>query len=276
MNRTKSVCVFFTTALLWPVITLASENEIPPQGSFSQAECIECHSQLSPEMIDQWRDGPHAETECLACHGNKHGVLPGARRNTTCMNCHTGEVEHSYASSKHGVIFTLEEDSWDWTLPLERANYRVPGCAYCHLHDGDHGDTMEASRGQHVRDVVCVGCHAPRYVTDQFTIGAELIEIGHLKAREATAIATRHPQGPGAVENLLESVQRHLRNVRLGVGHQSPDYQWWLGQPALDGDLIRLRDAVAKAKRWAFFREQNNGSRPGTVQEQQKNEPGKP
>jgi hypothetical protein len=37
--------------------------------------------------------------------------------------------------------------------------------------------------------------------------------------------------------------------VRLGAGHQSPDYQWWHGQPALDGDLIRLRAAVAQAER---------------------------
>jgi hypothetical protein len=37
--------------------------------------------------------------------------------------------------------------------------------------------------------------------------------------------------------------------VRLGAGHQSPDYQWWHGQPALDGDLIRLRDGVAQATR---------------------------
>jgi hypothetical protein len=33
------------------------------------------------------------------------------------------------------------------------------------------------------------------------------------------------------------------------VGHQSPDYQWWHGQPALDGDLIRIRDAMDEARR---------------------------
>jgi len=41
----------------------------------------------------------------------------------------------------------------------------------------------------------------------------------------------------------------HLKNVRLGVGHQSPDYQWWHGQPALDGDLIRIRDRIAESRR---------------------------
>jgi hypothetical protein len=51
------------------------------------------------------------------------------------------------------------------------------------------------------------------------------------------------------VRGPLDSAAHHLRNVRLGAGHQSPDYQWWHGQAALDGDLIRLRDAVALAWR---------------------------
>ena len=62
-------------------------------------------------------------------------------------------------------------------------------------------------------------------------------------------VAVRHPQGATAVRGELASVARHLANVRLGAGHQSPDYQWWHGQPALDGDLIRLREVVARAAR---------------------------
>jgi hypothetical protein len=33
------------------------------------------------------------------------------------------------------------------------------------------------------------------------------------------------------------------------VGHQSPDYQWWHGQPALDGDLLRIKGVVAERER---------------------------
>jgi hypothetical protein len=62
-------------------------------------------------------------------------------------------------------------------------------------------------------------------------------------------VAARHPQGATAVHGELSSVARHLANVRLGAGHQSPDYQWWHGQPALDGDLIRRREVVARAAR---------------------------
>jgi hypothetical protein len=71
--------------------------------------------------------------------------------------------------------------------------------------------------------------------------------------------AALHPAGAAAVANLLEATERHLRNVRLGAGHQSPDYQWWQGQPALDGDLIRLRGAVAQALREGAAAQQDRG-----------------
>jgi len=92
-------------------------------------------------------------------------------------------------------------------------------------------------------------CHAPRYVREQLDAGERLVDIAKLKRAEAHGIAARHPAGAAASAELLDSVDRHLRNVRLGAGHQSPDYQWWHGQPALDGDLIRLRAAVAQALR---------------------------
>ncbi|MCP4701145.1 MAG: hypothetical protein GY862_30465 [Gammaproteobacteria bacterium] len=216
---------------------------------FTQTQCQTCHKKRDPALTTQWRAGPHAAVACLACHGDRHGALPAARQDAACTGCHGGATEHSYAVSKHGVIVILEQTRWDWTAPLARGNYRAPGCAYCHLHDGDHGNTMDAARGRHVREWICGGCHAPRYVADQFAAGTQLLEIGRLKAEEAASIAARHPQGPKALAETLELVQKHLRHLRLGAGHHSPDYQWWHGQPALDGDLIRLRDAVARALR---------------------------
>lgn len=238
----------------------------PAPGPFTQAQCLECHDARDPELQRQWRNGPHATTaDCPACHGDRHGRLFAARRDDACTRCHGGAVEHSHAGSKHGVIATLERDRQDWTAPLKRGNYRAPGCAYCHLHAGDHGDTMDAARGRHVREWVCSGCHAPRYVADQFAAGAELLEIGRRKAEEAAAIAALHPEGAERLSELLQQVREHLANLRLGAGHQSPDYQWWYGQPALDGDLIRLRDAVAQARRRSAL--PGNPDRPRTGSE---------
>jgi formate-dependent nitrite reductase cytochrome c552 subunit len=221
-----------------------------PAGPFSQAECVACHSGRDAALVAQWRAGPHGATaDCVACHGERHGALPVARADTACTGCHDGALAHSYATSKHGVLVRIGRP--DWSRPLQRGEHRAPGCAYCHLHDREHGDSMDAARGPEVREWVCSGCHAPRYVREQLDAGERLTAIADLKVAEAEQIAARHPAGADAVADLLASTREHLRNVRLGAGHQSPDYQWWHGQPALDGDLIRLRDAVARATRQA-------------------------
>lgn len=239
-------------AAAWLLLAaIAAQAGAPPSGPFTHSQCLECHTQTTPSLVQQWRDGPHGSTDCSACHGPDHGALPKSRHDQTCVACHGGLIAHSYQGSKHGAIASIERPRIDLGLPLQRGNYRVPGCAYCHLHAGDHGDGMAASRGPSSREWICSGCHAPRFVADQLAAGRGLMEIGDLKRQEALAIAARHPGGPQAVQALLEPLQRHLANLRLGWGHQSPDYQWWHGQPALDGDLIRLRDAVEMARRRA-------------------------
>jgi hypothetical protein len=238
-----------------------AEAEAPnvPPGPLAQEQCVECHSVRDAALVAQWRAGPHgAVADCVACHGDRHGALPAARADGACTSCHDGAVAHSYATSKHGVLVRIGRP--DWTQPLQRGRHRSPGCAYCHLHDRDHGDTMDAARGPEVREWVCGGCHAPRYVREQLDAGDRLTAIADLKVEEAEQIAGRHAQGSSALAELLETARKHLRNVRLGAGHQSPDYQWWHGQPALDGDLIRIRDAVARTLRGA------SGPAPGPAE----------
>lgn len=221
---------------------------VVPKGPFAHEECLQCHTERDPALVARWRDGPHGKSaQCTACHGDRHGDLPAVRQDRVCTGCHGGAVAHSYSTSKHGVLVRIGRP--DWTLPLRRGNYRSPGCAYCHLHAQDHADTMDPTRGPAVREWVCGACHAPRYVTEQLVAGDRSMDVARLKVREAEELAARHPEGAGAVGGHLESVGRHLANVRFGVGHQSPDYQWWHGQAALDGDLIGLRGAVEGARR---------------------------
>ncbi len=49
---------------------------------------------------------------------------------------------------------------------------------------------------------------------------------------------------------MLDTMHRQtLRNLRLGIGHQSPDYQWWYGHAALDGDLLRIKSVLSRSAR---------------------------
>ncbi|MBW9264971.1 MAG: hypothetical protein K1565_05540 [Candidatus Thiodiazotropha sp. (ex. Lucinisca nassula)] len=229
----------------------ARAEESVHDGPYSDKECVGCHTERDPELIWQWqtsRHGPGSGLGCISCHGNLHSISAiNARHDSACTGCHAGPASHSYATSKHGVISALDAVRQDWGKPLKRGNYRTPGCSYCHLHDGDHGDTMTPARGPEVRQWICAGCHSPRYVREQFSNAQRQLEIADLKLEEGNAlIAAISDPKTDALSELGQSLNHHRKNVLYGVGHQSPDYQWWHGQPALDGDLIRIRDAISE------------------------------
>lgn len=264
----------FLLFFLLPVLVMAGEK--PPAGKFANDECVSCHAQRDAKLIAAWRASGHAraapKADCLACHGNTHlGSNERARRDSACVACHEKSnraVVHSYATSKHATIMKLEENQWDWTQPLARGNYRAPGCAYCHLHAGEHDTRLSMTTWQPFQpekaptqeavaarwQAICGECHAPRYVAEQAATGARMQEIARMKLREARGVVTRYQESLSAenrreLDSLFTGMQAHGRNVRLGVGHQSPDYQWWHGQPALDGDLLRIKGVVAERGR---------------------------
>jgi hypothetical protein len=235
----------FLFLLIWGLPVAASE--LPGEGPLADPACIACHL----ETTTAWRSGPHGtapEAGCVACHGETH-IAAGsrARRSKTCTDCHGGKkgaTARSYRTSKHGVIETLEGADWDWSGRLADANYRAPTCAYCHMHDGAHGRMLSVE----VLETSCLDCHSPRYVETLLAAGARMIAIGDLKLAEAAAATGAKPE-PG-IARMLETMQTTtLRNLRLGVGHQSPDYQWWYGHAALDGDLLRIKSALSQRAR---------------------------
>lgn len=244
------------------------------EGPYTDQECLSCHTERDPGLIRQWhasRHGPESGIGCGSCHGERHSVaVIKARQNNTCSGCHEGPASHSYATSKHGVINTLEAVKQDWRKPLKGTNYRVPGCSYCHLHDGDHGDTMAPDRGPEVRQWICVGCHSPRYVREQFANAQRQLDIANLKLEEGSALISSIDEDKrDALATLRQQLNHHRKNVLYGVGHQSPDYQWWHGQPALDGDLIRIRDAISKIHRQKIVPEHrpSGSGKPGSAKE---------
>lgn len=178
------------------------------------------------------------DAECIACHGGE-----------------TGATARSYALSKHGIIARLELES-----------NRAPRCATCHVPAAGHRETGyrgpwtldsagEPARIREALNEACGRCHAPRYVAELAANGARMLEIGRMKLREGAqlvALARREtdPETLAIVAGHFKTMQDvHLRNLWLGVAHQSPDYQWWHGQAALDGDLIRIKGALTDYRR---------------------------
>ncbi|MBF0295238.1 MAG: hypothetical protein HQL96_08605 [Magnetococcales bacterium] len=223
--------------ILWLTLLIAMSI----QGRGWAEECLSCHRQRDAVVTAAWEKSRHAmaEVTCTACHGVAHdgGMTARARRNEACTTgCHPRE-NGSHALSKHGVIAVMEGERLDFNLPLKEGNQRTPTCAYCHMHANEH-DTAKVSR-----DIPCRDCHSPRFVETWFASGDQMVAIGDMKLREAEAVAagSNDPE----MRDLLHRMRDvHLRNVRLGVGHASPDDQWWHGHPALDGDLLRIKSLM--------------------------------
>ncbi len=229
-------------------------------------DCLRCHQERDRDLVNEWRNGPHNRpgVDCRSCHGERHdgAMAARSRTNDACLGCHFQTVG-SYSTSKHGVLVAIEGGREDYSRSLSDAHYRSPTCGYCHLHLGKHGMSYRveakasASRPAQVditnrldqRMRPCRDCHSPRFVETWFATGDRMVEIGGMKMREAMAvvqeIARRDPMAALKARIILyRSMLGHLKNVKLGVGHQSPDRQWWYGQAALDGDLLRIKSIL--------------------------------
>ncbi|MEO5345765.1 MAG: hypothetical protein H7834_05225 [Magnetococcus sp. YQC-9] len=256
----RPIVGMFGLVLLLIGLQADAAESLPPESS---GECLSCHRDRDASLVNAWEKSRHATAgiACWACHGTEHrgSMAARSRRNEACTGCHQRE-SGSYTLSKHGVIITLEGGRLDFSLPLKEGNQRAPTCAYCHLHDGEHdagvgilplapmgrSPTPDEATRIEARAAPCRDCHSPRFVDTWFITGERMVEIGRMKVREAaTVLDAIEQRSADAGEKARAIFQRmsatHLGNVRLGVGHQSPDDQWWHGHPALDGDLLRLK-----------------------------------
>jgi len=263
---------FYVLILFFVSLPTQALNDVSPTGIYDNNACVECHDKNNPDLVNDWRTSSHASTQpvtdCIACHGNLHkDTASTSRQDSACISCHGGKTDpavHSYTTSKHGAIMQMEQTTYDWQQALANANYRAPGCSYCHLHEGDHNVNRmlrdKLVRQNNMADTqlltqkVCQDCHAPRYITQLLDNGENMLEIALKKVNEADAFITQasvtfneHELMPA--KQIMKKMQQHLRNVYLGAAHQSPDYQWWHGQPALDGDLLRIKGLIGKLHR---------------------------
>jgi mono/diheme cytochrome c family protein len=177
-------------------------------------------------------------------------ALPAASK--TCVECHAGSAERSWALSKHGVIDRIEAG---------RERRRAPDCAGCHVVEAQaptaqhYAAKRTRAQAREAATESCRACHSPRYTTEQNAAAQRGLAIGEMKRREAEALveaARKETAGEelARIEKLFATLRdKNLRDLRLGLAHQSPDYQWWLGQAALDGSLLRIKGALGEVRR---------------------------
>lgn len=99
--------------------------------------------------------------KCDSCHTRHSFSKEEARKPESCGTCHMGpdhpQIE-AYLSSKHGVMYSLEGDSWNWS---DTATFTAPVCTTCHMPGGTHDVGYGITIGSTSNGYVVAGAALP-------------------------------------------------------------------------------------------------------------------
>jgi uncharacterized CHY-type Zn-finger protein len=136
-------------------------------GSAMAEGCVDCHSQITPNIIDDWRLSKHSENEidCSVCHGEGHQSaddvaqvsLPTAE---TCRECHEDQVDQ-FSKGKHALSWAaLKAMPTTHQLPMALVD-GMKGCGGCHklgLKSEEEIKTLK-EQGSGYGHASCDACH---------------------------------------------------------------------------------------------------------------------
>ena len=109
-----------------------------------QGDCVGCHINLTPGIVKQHLDSPHAnatnpedEVLCSNCHGDQHVTMEDWREATmptadTCGECHKKQArQHSQGKHELGWLVMKSQIAWHGQPgAITQQGYR--GCSGCH------------------------------------------------------------------------------------------------------------------------------------------------
>ena len=108
------------------------------QTSNPGAQCVECHSKITPSVVTDWKQSRHHEVgvACDTCHGTDHttaGDAAKARIPTpeTCGQCHEAQLAQ-FKEGKHSMAWAAMEamPTIHWQ-PMAMTE-GMKGCGSCH------------------------------------------------------------------------------------------------------------------------------------------------
>ena len=117
---------------------------ISAKVSNQTAECVECHNQSTPGLVQQWQDSPHWQSGvgCYECHMAQKGEIDAMDHNDfmisiivspkDCGRCHAQETKEQEAShhAEAGNILNTNDGLLGQTVGGEPAV--AVGCRQCH------------------------------------------------------------------------------------------------------------------------------------------------
>jgi hydroxylamine dehydrogenase len=141
------------------------------EGRFSGQECVECHTGLTPGIVNDWRSSRHAApapgkepVTCATCHGDDHQALAFPTPET-CGQCHTKQhaqfqEERRYGFPSHALAMERAVDAKHF---VDKPKAEVAACVQCHsvatkcdsCHTRHRFAAAEARRPE-----ACLTCHS--------------------------------------------------------------------------------------------------------------------
>ena len=169
-------------------------------------ECLNCHSIMTPDLVDQWRQSKHAmdNVKCNVCHGEKTSEDFIARpQKERCRPCHPDQVKTISESRMNRVACGACHSIHQFSSMIAR---KSSTCTGCHKNQWElyNGSTMEK------KGVQCSECH---FHKDYFTISNHSLKV---EARNCegchndTMIAQVN-----AIQNEIEGLMLEARKVGI-------------------------------------------------------------
>ena len=135
----------FASPLVYGASLLAlGVGSVSGQVGDDDRKCIDCHNDVNPGLVDQWRESAHATygAGCLACHAAQAGDADGWTHEgqlissmvtpRDCAECHPREaVEFQASHHSSAAMFIGSLDNFLGEF-VEGKQAAVMGCQQCH------------------------------------------------------------------------------------------------------------------------------------------------
>ena len=120
------------------LITLILCLVLIPVYGFTEPDCVKCHTDTTPGIVNDWRISKHGENDlqCATCHGEEHLSADDVGKvkiptPETCAACHEERVEQ-YKKGKHAMAWAamnaMPTMHWQPAILTEG----MKGCGGCH------------------------------------------------------------------------------------------------------------------------------------------------
>ncbi|MDQ7007089.1 MAG: multiheme c-type cytochrome [Acidobacteriota bacterium] len=141
---------------------------LPAVGPALAEECIECHTQVTPRIVQDWKLSAHAEMSisCSICHGADHTSAEDVAEvdlptPDTCAGCHSVQVDQ-FRAGKHNFAWAAAKAMpTTHQLPLAMREKGLKGCAGCHkIGSKSEAEILELKKqGAGFGVASCDACH---------------------------------------------------------------------------------------------------------------------